>query len=82
VISAAIDGSAAAVESPAPALPIRVPVPAIRPAGGEDPETLANRDGRFVPKPVIPTETATPVAGLSADGRPVRVVGPSTFITQ
>jgi hypothetical protein len=66
----------------APALPDRIaPVPATRPASGEDPETLANRAGGFVPAPVVPAPAA--VAGLSPDGqRSVRVVGPSYFYAQ
>ena len=57
------------------------PVPTSRPASGEDPETLANRAGGFVPAPVVPAPAA--VAGLSPDGeRSVRVVGPSYFYAQ
>jgi hypothetical protein len=58
------------------------PVPVARPSGGEDPETVANRGGRFAPKPVEPRDNTAPVAVLGPGGKPVRVVGPSTFVTQ
>jgi hypothetical protein len=65
-----------------PVLPGGVPpVPVPQPAAGEDPETLANRAGAFVPAPVVPAPAS--VAGLSADGqRSVRIVGPSYFYAQ
>ena len=58
-----------------------VPVPNPKPTAGEDPETLANRAGRFVPKAIRPPDAA--IAGLSADGeRSVRIVGPTFFYAQ
>lgn len=54
------------------------PLPRPRPAPGEDPETLANRAGNFVPRVAVSVdipETAAFVTG--ADGRSVRVVGPA-----
>jgi hypothetical protein len=57
------------------------PVPHVRPAAGEDPETLANRFGGLVPAPVLPPVSA--VARLPVDGeRHVRIVGPSYFYAQ
>jgi hypothetical protein len=53
------------------------PLPRPRPAPGEDPETLANRAGDFVPHIVAAEEnpeTAALVTG--ANGRSVRIVGP------
>jgi hypothetical protein len=53
------------------------PVPRPRPGFGEDPETLADRAGYYLPRaPVIAAATAGPV-GTSADGHPVRIVGPA-----
>ena len=68
--------------SEVPGLPGGVsPVPTARPAAGEDPETLANRAGAFVPTPIQPAPAA--VAGLTVDGqRSVRIVGPSYFYAQ
>jgi hypothetical protein len=53
------------------------PLPRPRPAPGEDPETLADRAGYFVPRP-MPDEPAadTPVAA-GPGGHPIRVVGPA-----
>jgi hypothetical protein len=62
--------------APVPADDGTAPPPNPRPAPGEDPETLANRAGHFVPGA---TTTAPPGAvadATSADGRPIRVVGP------
>jgi hypothetical protein len=57
------------------------PMPLLRPAAGEDPETLANRTGALVPEAVASRVSA--VAGLAADGeRHVRIVGPSYFYAQ
>jgi len=54
------------------------PVPSLRPAPGEDPETLANRAGTLVPELIAPPVAA--VAGLAADGeRHIRIVGPAYF---
>jgi hypothetical protein len=48
------------------------PVPPTRPGRGEDPETLANRDGDFTIDRV--DQTPVPVADLSEE-KPVRIVG-------
>jgi hypothetical protein len=58
-----------------------VPIPTLRPAATEDPETLAGRAGRLVPMPTAPDQ-ATVLAGVSSDGRPVRVVGPNFFVAR
>ena len=50
------------------------PLPHPRPAPGEDPETLANRAGNFVPGEA-PSDAAAAVTG-STGGRSVRIVGP------
>jgi hypothetical protein len=50
-------------------------LPRPRPAPGEDPETLANRLGGFDPNSV--GRGAVPTAAVTADGRPIRVVGPA-----
>jgi hypothetical protein len=64
-------------------LPKPAPLAAARPARGEDPETIANRAGGFVPKPVQYREPGPePTTTVSADGRPVRIVGPSSIVTQ
>jgi hypothetical protein len=72
-----------AIENPALA-PVRVavvPMPRLRPPEGEDPETAANRAGRFVPAPI--TEPSSDVQTSDADsGRKVRVVGPAFFYGQ
>ena len=47
-----------------------------RPAPGEDPETLANRAGDFVPRVPADDAAASGAAVTSADGRSIRVVGP------
>jgi hypothetical protein len=60
---------------------IAVPRPQLRPAASEDPETLANRSGDLDPLP--PAQEAGPeVAGVSVDGRAVRVVGPEYYVAQ
>jgi hypothetical protein len=59
-----------------------IPVPQPRPSASEDPETLADRTGDFVPKPVGKAPSS-PVANLViSNGRRVRVVGPSYYIAQ
>jgi len=59
------------------------PLPAARPPAGEDPETLANLSGGYVPQPITPLPAQeTPVAGLSPSGKPVRIVGPEYFVAQ
>jgi hypothetical protein len=81
-VPAANDPWGFARSAEASALPGQIPpVPTTRPVLGEDPETLANRAGGFVPAPVVAPPAA--VAGLSPDGqRSVRVVGPSYFYAQ
>ncbi len=70
---------AAAQSAPAPGVSIdrAAPLPRPRPAPGEDPETLADRAGYFVP----PAKSDEPDAAgpLAADetGRQIRVVGPA-----
>jgi hypothetical protein len=49
--------------------------PRPRPAPGEDPETLANRAGDFVPRAVTADPELTASVGTEGDA-PVRVVGP------
>ena len=53
------------------------PLPRARPAPGEDPETLADRAGFYVPR--IMAEDPAPVGpvAIGADGRPIRIVGPA-----
>jgi hypothetical protein len=53
------------------------PLPRPRPGRGEDPETLADRAGYFVPTAAIKEAPGgTPVAA-SANGHPIRLVGPA-----
>jgi hypothetical protein len=67
-----------AVPPTAAALP---PIPTSRPAWSEDPETLADRAGGLVPTPLgNPSEAE--VAGVTKDGRPIRLVGPAYYIAQ
>ena len=72
--------------APATTAPVSiVPVPTARPAAGEDPETLANRAGRFVPQPIQAKTAGTDVAGVgvgSTAERSVRIVGPSYYYGQ
>jgi hypothetical protein len=59
-----------------------VPIPAARPDPSEDPDTVANRQGAFVPEP---QEAKVPgaVAELTGpDGKRIRVVGPSYYYAQ
>jgi hypothetical protein len=51
------------------------PLPQPRPAPGEDPETLANRRGGITPRSGSQKDGAA--VATTADGRPVRVVGPA-----
>ncbi len=53
------------------------PVPRPRPAPGEDPETLADRAGYFVPRVVANDASAIAPVATGADGRPIRIVGPA-----
>ena len=69
--------------SPLPASPpTLLPRPLPRPAAGEDPETLANRSGAFVPGPVAAAGTGNTVAGDATGGRHVRIVGPNYYYGQ
>jgi hypothetical protein len=53
------------------------PLPRPRPAPGEDPETLANRAGGFVPSaPAAEDNPTTASISAGADGKTVRIVGP------
>jgi hypothetical protein len=56
-----------------------VPVPLPSPAASEDPETIADRSGDLVPKPVAGPQDGQEVAAASADARVVRLVGPSYY---
>ncbi|ESY97653.1 DUF2865 domain-containing protein [Mesorhizobium sp. LNHC229A00] len=59
-----------------------VPVPALKPDPGADPETLANRDGgldREAIKRLSAKPMTSPVSAVPPDQRKVRVVGP-TFL--
>jgi len=75
-------GGYASVASLAPtaqSIPVdtTAPLPRSRPARGEDPETLADRAGYFVPTAaVIDAPSGTPMA-TSADGNTIRLVGPA-----
>jgi len=71
-------GYAAAATTALPSAEIAptAPLPKPRPAPGEDPETLANRAGDFVPRAISEEPAATASVTSSADGRPVRIVGP------
>ncbi len=59
-----------------------VPKPLARPARGEDPETLTNRAGDFIPRPVQAENSGEAVAGVTSGNRHVRIVGPSYYIGQ
>jgi hypothetical protein len=52
------------------------PLPKPRPGPGEDPETLADRAGFYVPHAAVIAEAGGPT-GTSADGHPIRIVGPA-----
>lgn len=59
------------------------PLPNLRPALGEDPETIANRAGGFVPGPIAPSDGTDGQATVSADGsKKIRVVGPTYYYGQ
>ncbi len=53
------------------------PLPRPRPGPGEDPETLADRVGYFVPSDAMNETAAAAPTGTSAAGRPIRIVGPA-----
>ena len=57
-----------------------LPTPEARPQAAEDPETEANRAGRFAPDAARPAQTETGTITTAADGRTVRVVGPSFYV--
>ncbi len=59
-----------------PAAPPAALAPRPRPAPGEDPETLANRDGNLNPASVAGDAPAT-ASAVTSDGRGVRIVGPA-----
>jgi hypothetical protein len=69
-VAAALSSDTAVEEKQSAALPRP------RPAPGEDPETLANRLGSFVPRAVSDDGTVTALSSSNGDGRPIRVVGP------
>jgi hypothetical protein len=58
-----------------------VPIPRKRPLATEDPETLANRAGELVPRPVVTARTEA-VIQIDPSGRSIRVVGPSYYYGQ
>jgi hypothetical protein len=66
----------------AQAQPAVVPNPNLRPPQGEDPETIANRAGNFIPHPVVPSASDDTTTTTSADGRKVRIVGPAYYYGQ
>jgi hypothetical protein len=71
--------SVAALEPMAPAIreDPTAPLPRPRPGRGEDPETLADRAGYFVPTAAVKEKAGgTPVA-TNADGHSIRLVGPA-----
>jgi Protein of unknown function (DUF2865) len=75
--SAGLSASAAplSIAPSGPAVDLTAPLPTPRPAPGEDPETLADRAGDFVPHAsAADSVTGTPVA--TSGNRSVRVVGP------
>ena len=53
------------------------PLPRPRPAPGEDPETLADRAGFYVPRVAAAEGAAIGPVATGADGRPIRIVGPA-----
>ena len=65
--------SVAAAEAAPAAEDPTAPPPRPRPAPGEDPETLANRAGGFVPRPIAGEPAATASAAVQPG---VRIVGP------
>lgn len=74
-----VDGAAPAFD-PAAALRGRVPLPRLRPEPSEDPETIENRAGGFVPGPIAPRANAT-VADLGGE-RSIRLIGPAYYYAQ
>jgi hypothetical protein len=79
-LAAQVAGLSAPTPLAPPPMPL-VPVPALRPPPGEDPETVANRAGGFTPAP--PVQTDQEVARIVTDGdRRIRIVGPEFYIAQ
>jgi hypothetical protein len=71
-----------AIFTPLPLPTPLVPIPALRPASAsEDPETLADRGGQLIPAPVV-IDSGPVVAGVTSDGRPIRLVGPSYYVAR
>jgi Protein of unknown function (DUF2865) len=69
--------AAQSVPAPGVAIDLTAPLPLPRPAPGEDPETLADRAGDFVPRArAAEPDTETPVA-TEAGGHSIRIVGPA-----
>jgi hypothetical protein len=64
-----------------PAADATPPLPRPRREPGEDPETLANRDGSFLPRIDAGTGVASAAEAVSASGSPIRVVGPTVGST-
>lgn len=66
--------------APMPPTGTVTPMPRLRPAAGEDPETIANRAGGFVPGPVTPPAASESATTASADGqKQIRIVGPTSY---
>lgn len=63
-------------DGPTAPMPNRKPVEL-----GDDPETAANRRGRFVPGVAAAQQDVQPAA-VTADGRRIRVVGPAAYLPQ
>jgi len=59
-----------------------VPTPSRRPpSASEDPETQTDRVGQLIAAPIVADPEPT-LAGVTADGRPIRVVGPSYYVAR
>ncbi len=78
------EAAPASLAPPVPGPVASAPLPNLRPPRSEDPETIANRNANFVPRPVTQQDqSATPEAtAVSADGRKIRVVGPAYYYGQ
>ena len=68
---------------PGPVTPATVvPTPISRPpTTSEDPETQADRTGQLVPAPIVANPEPA-LAGVTSDGRPIRLVGPSYYVAR
>ncbi len=73
----AATAAAQSVPAPGVAIDLTAPLPTPRPAPGEDPETLADRAGSFVPRIELEKPSAGTPMATSASGGQIRVVGPS-----